>query len=150
MAQIPAADDVNDGPASLGRLLKTNPKIEANSFPLHPMEAGLPWHTSINVLRQNKHWKPALTMTNRLLELFAADGTAMIALRQRKKSYADVAKAEIGRLHDNWSRFTGYFWPAADQRRLELLAATLVFVFIFDGKLTLRLVQFVFSNRLYL
>ncbi|PPQ87415.1 hypothetical protein CVT25_008111 [Psilocybe cyanescens] len=65
-------------------------------------------------------------MTNRLLELFAADRTATIALGQSKKSYPDVAMAEIGRVDDSRSRFAVFMWLAADQRRRELLAASMV------------------------
>ncbi|PPQ89747.1 LOW QUALITY PROTEIN: hypothetical protein CVT25_014192 [Psilocybe cyanescens] len=128
-----APDGTIKSPAFFKLFMKEiTPKINANSIPLHPKEAGLPWHTSLNIMSQNKHWKPAIALTSRLLELFAADETARNSFGRKKKSYADIAQAEIGHVHDSWGRFSAYLWPAADQQRLELLAATLVFIMIFD------------------
>ncbi|KAH9484643.1 Terpene cyclase aneC [Psilocybe cubensis] len=106
--------------------------MNENSIKLYPAAAGLPWHCTIPVLRQTKHWKAALSMVTKLLNLFAEDDIANTTLYRGSKSYANMAKKELRVIDHSWPRFTFYLWPAADERRLELLSATMTLLFIFD------------------
>uniref|UniRef100_A0A8H7Y1N1 Isoprenoid synthase domain-containing protein n=1 Tax=Psilocybe cubensis TaxID=181762 RepID=A0A8H7Y1N1_PSICU len=103
-----------------------------NSIKLHPAAAGFPWHSTIPVLRQNKHWKSVISMTTKLLNLFAEDDFAHAILHRGSRLHAKIAKQEIHGVNHNWSRFSLYMWPAADKRRLELMSATMAFIFIID------------------
>lgn len=109
-------------------------KITMNSIPVFPTNANLPWHSSIHYVRQNVHWQMALEATKTLLQHFASDPTATKLLIEGGRSYAEVAAKELPILNDNWTRFSGYLWPAASEKRLKLLAETIVYVFIFDGR----------------
>ncbi|KAH9484642.1 Fusicoccadiene synthase [Psilocybe cubensis] len=124
-------------------LMESDPKVNDASISLHPADAGLPWHTSIPFLRQTKHWRSVLSITRRLLELFAdagSDDTASkicldidAAFAQGMvNTWAEVAKAEIPIIFDSWSRFNAYFWVAADERRVELMTAANGLIIIFD------------------
>ncbi|KNG51040.1 sesquiterpene cyclase protein [Stemphylium lycopersici] len=97
-------------------------KITMNSIPVFPTNANLPWHSSI-------HYH------------FASDPTATKLLIEGGRSYAEVAAKELPILNDNWTRFSGYLWLAASEKRLKLLAETIVYVFIFDGSLLQQAMQ---------
>ncbi|KAH9484641.1 Terpene cyclase aneC [Psilocybe cubensis] len=128
-------------------LVDDKPVIQQNSVALYPAPAGIPWHTTIPLLRHNKHWASAVSMARKLLTLFSEDDTANTTLRRGSKSYADIAKIELNALDRNWCLFLFYLWPAADERRLELITAAIVFVFIFDdvwemkNEETIRIIQ---------
>ena len=72
--------------------------------------------------------------TRVLLQHFASDQTATSILKNGGKSYSEIAAKELPMLHDNWTRFCAYLWPAASEERLKLIAETIVYIFIFDGK----------------
>ncbi|KAI4620552.1 uncharacterized protein J4E87_007240 [Alternaria ethzedia] len=74
----------------------------------------------------------AVEATRVLLQHFASDQTATSILKNGGKSYSEIAAKELPMLHDNWTRFCAYLWPAASEERLKLIAETIVYIFIFD------------------
>jgi hypothetical protein len=115
-------------------LIKRSERFSTNSIPVFPTHAKLPWHSSIHHVRQNTHWQMAVEATRVLLQHFASDQTTTSILKEGGRSYAEMAAKELPFLHDNWTRFNAYLWPAASEKRLELIAETIVYIFIFDGK----------------
>jgi hypothetical protein len=114
--------------------IKKSERLSMNSIPVFPVQAKLPWYSSIHHVRQNIHWPVAVEATQVLLQHFASDQTATSMLKEGGRSYAKIAAKELPTLHDNWTRFNAYSWPAASEKRMKLLAETLVYLFIFDGK----------------
>lgn len=70
-----------------------------------------------------------------MLQHFASDPTATTTMKEGGRSFAAVAAKELPMIEDNWARFSAYLWPAASGDRLKIIAETLVYIFIFDGKL---------------
>ena len=104
-----------------------------NSIPLFPLRTGLPWHTGLQCIRQNKYWRAGLQMSTELLELFASDGVAKKVRKPNGASLASLAAKELQILEDDrFTKFAAYLFPEADEERTRLLAATIVFIIIFD------------------
>ncbi|EMD92825.1 hypothetical protein COCC4DRAFT_170236 [Bipolaris maydis ATCC 48331] len=112
--------------------IPNNDKLNANSIPIFPVNARLPWHSSIRHLRQSMHWQTAVDAIKALLQHFASDPTATTTMKEGGRSFAAVAAKELPMIEDNWARFSAYLWPAASGDRLKIIAETLVYIFIFD------------------
>jgi len=107
-----------------------------NSIPLFPFSTSLPWHTGLDTLRQNKHWKVNLEYTSQILRLLAEDPMLNDPLNTSGIILADFARKEIEtRSYDRHSRFTTYLFPEADERRTALLAQVILLMVLFDGKI---------------
>ena len=106
-----------------------------NSFSISPQLTGLPWPTSFTKVRQNRHWRQSLRISTQLLELFAADDTSAQAVRRNGVSLARIASHELQTdEEDRFTKFATYIFPEANEERMKLLAATIVYIIIFDGK----------------
>jgi len=105
-----------------------------NSISVFPLTAGLPLATGLKTIQQTKHWKAGVAMITKLLELLAIDNTAGETFKSNGLSLAGLAKREMPIVQDTWARFFMYLWPYADEQRTVLLASTLFYVYISDGK----------------
>jgi len=106
-----------------------------NSFGIAPSQAGLPWPTGLTKVRQSRHWRAGLRISTELLELFSADATSTQAIRRNGISLAHIASHELlTEEEDRFTKFATYLFPEADEQRTRLLAATIVYIVIFDGK----------------
>ncbi|KJY00868.1 hypothetical protein TI39_contig309g00009 [Zymoseptoria brevis] len=114
-----------------GKDTLTNP--DEHAFDVHPQAAGLPWHTTIPKCRQNRHWRTGVEISSRTLELYAYDPQISGAVRSNGVSLAKVAARELeAKEEDRFTKFGIYLFPEADEKRMELLAATIVHIVIFD------------------
>ena len=72
-------------------------------------------------------------MSSHLLELFASDVTAGKAKKSNGASLAGIAAKELQIPEDErFTKFPAYLFPEANEERMRLLAATIVFIIIFD------------------
>ncbi len=116
-----------------GKSTSSSGCISLNSIRLFPIRAGLPWHTGLRCIRQSIHWKAGLEMSSNLLELFANDVTAEKAKKSNGASLAGIAAKELQIPEDDrFTKFAAYLFPQANEERMRLLAATIVFIIIFD------------------
>lgn len=105
-----------------------------NAFTLDPVAAGLPWPTGLDCVRQSKFWQSGLSISSKLLELFARDETIGQAIKAPGKSLGSIAAHELNTVEeDRFTKFPTYLFPEADERRMRLLAASIVYIVIFDG-----------------
>ena len=112
----------------------------ANGFDIYPLQAGLPWPTRLAKVRQSRHWRAGMRISNELLELFSTDTTITQAVRKNGVSLARIASKELlVEADDRFAKFATYLFPEANEQRMRLLAAAIVYVIIFDGKQTNRL-----------
>ena len=100
----------------------------SNAIDLFLLSAGLPWATGFRFVRQSKHWGVAQQTTRELLELCVAE--------KRNGSVANIARKELQGFEESWIKFALYMFPEADAEKVKLLAASMVYIFIFDGKST--------------
>ncbi|KAJ5674346.1 uncharacterized protein N7477_004280 [Penicillium maclennaniae] len=104
-----------------------------NAFTLDPVAAGLPWPTGLDCIRQGKFWQSGLSISSELLELFARDENVSQAVKSNGKSLGSVAAHELNTLEeDRFTKFATYLFPEADEARMRLLAASIVYIVIFD------------------
>lgn len=105
-----------------------------NAFTLDPVAAGLPWPTGLDCIRQSKFWKSGLSISSELLELFARDEAISQAVKANGKSLGSIAAHELNTVEeDRYTKFATYLFPEADEGRMRLLAASIVYIVIFDG-----------------
>lgn len=106
----------------------------SNSILLYPTATGLPWHSGLRTLRQNKYWETNLKCTTDLLHLFAEDTKLDECHKANGEALAAFAKRELEtRKYDRYSRFTTYMFPDATEARTVLLAQVILLIVIFDG-----------------
>lgn len=105
-----------------------------NAIEIFPLEAGFSLPTALQSFWQSKHWKAAVKMTTDMLEEFANDKSAGQTFKSNGMSFASIAKGELATVEDTWMKFTLYLFPNADEQRTRLLAAAMVYIFVFDGK----------------
>lgn len=77
-------------------------------------------------MRQSKHWKAAVETTRELLELCVAE--------THHPEVAEVARKELHNFEENWMKFSAYMFPEATEEQIKLIAASMTYVFVFDGK----------------
>jgi hypothetical protein len=76
-----------------------------------------------------------MRISNELLELFSTDATITQAVRKNGVSLARIASQELlVEEDDRFAKFATYLFPEANEQRMRLLAAVIVYVIIFDGK----------------
>ena len=123
---------VDDGPRLTDRSAKGG-----NSICLSPLAANLPLHTGLEVYRQNRHWRANEKATRELLTIFSGDRHCSNVLLSNKGSMSSLAEEQLHtQVMDTYCRFSIYMFPEADQSRIQLLAQTVVLIFMFDGKQT--------------
>ena len=106
-----------------------------NSIAILPEAAHIPFHTGLTTVRQTKHWKANEEATRGLLELFAKDPSCHDVTLAHGQSLASLAKAQLeSSVLDDYSRFSVYMYPDADEKRIRLIAQSIILIFIFDGE----------------
>ncbi len=116
------------------------PNTRMNGIALHPMSTKLPLHTGLRSFRQSKHWRANEEATRELLELFSHDQRCKDAILANGQSMASLAKSQLkSSVLDTYSRFSIYIFPDGDEKRIQLLAQSVILIFIFDGETILFL-----------
>ncbi|KFY93583.1 hypothetical protein V500_03648 [Pseudogymnoascus sp. VKM F-4518 (FW-2643)] len=99
---------------------------------LSPLKAGLPWASGILSCRQSKPWRLSLETTRAWLKEFATEDS-MGVISKSGNSIAEISQKELAsNFEEGWAKFPIYFFPEGDEQRTKLLAATNVFIFLFD------------------
>ena len=113
-----------------------NEGASENSISLNLQSTSLPIHTGLVAFRQSKHWRSNEQACRELLELFAYDERCSRVMLSDRRSMADLAAEQLKNeaVIDTYSRFSIYMFPEADERRSQLLAQSIVLIFLFDGK----------------
>lgn len=97
-----------------------------NAIDLFPLAAGIAWPSGVYPVRQNKHWKAAMRTTRELLELCVAE--------THHPEVVEVSRKELQNFEENWAKFPPYMFPEATEEQMKLIAASMAYVFVFDGK----------------
>lgn len=106
-----------------------------NSIRLRPQSANLPLHTGFEGFRQSIYWKANEEATKELLALFSQDPRCSEVRLPNQKSMSRLAKEQLqGQVLDTYSRFSIYMFAEADKFRIQLLAQSVVLIFMFDGE----------------
>ncbi|KAL9122027.1 MAG: hypothetical protein Q9187_001419 [Circinaria calcarea] len=115
------------------RHIKSNDAIRLNAVPLYPHEARLPYRSSFGVPHGARAWEANFHTSVKLLGLLAADKSAADVEVDRGITIAKLARKELRPGIENGIMLaTAYMFPGANQRRIELIAASMIYYFIFD------------------
>ncbi|KAK1713912.1 isoprenoid synthase domain-containing protein [Colletotrichum lupini] len=107
--------------------------MPSSKLSVSSVNAGLPWPTGFPKARQSRHWEAGLRISSELLELFSTDSSMFTAVKLNGRSLAKIASHELLLPEeDRFTKFATYLFPEADKERTRLLAATIVFIVIFD------------------
>lgn len=108
---------------------------ERHSIRLDTKAAKMPLHTGLESFRQNRYWRANEQATKELLELFAQDGRCSEVILRDKRSMASLFEDQLkSATMNDYSRFSVYMFPKADETRIRLLGQSVVLIFAFDGK----------------
>ncbi|KAF7513032.1 hypothetical protein GJ744_011298 [Endocarpon pusillum] len=114
---------------------KSNLSISRNTTLLHPLEAGLPYRSSLDGVRESRHWRSNLIATVKVLNLLAADNNAADIEVDHGLTVGKLAKKELRPgLESRVVLATPYMFPSADERRIEMIAVLMILYFVFDDK----------------
>lgn len=106
-----------------------------NSVRVNPRAAGLPYRSRFELIRASKHWKANLDETKKMLELIIADHSSTSVGMRDGLTLAGLAKKELRPgLEHRVVLATSYMYPNANERRARIIAATMMLLFIYDGK----------------
>lgn len=105
-----------------------------NSFPINPKAAGLPYHTGLTFARHNRFWRSALRYAAELCELLATDQSYNNTNLTRGGTLASIGQRELKKPEgERFVTFAINLFPQADEERMQLIAAGILFVVTFDG-----------------
>ncbi|KID93366.1 BcSTC4, sesquiterpene cyclase, partial [Metarhizium majus ARSEF 297] len=112
------------------------PYLHKNSVRLHPARAGLPYRSSLDWVRGCKHFAVAINESKDLLKKIMIDKSAAdIPVGGAKVTLTKLAEHELRPgLENRMMLATSYMFPAANERRLRIIAVLMIMYFIFDGK----------------
>ncbi|KAI2786594.1 hypothetical protein POX_g08981 [Penicillium oxalicum] len=85
-----------------------------NNIDLFPTQAGLPWHTGYEIVRQNRFWREAQERYHSLLRAFAEDETAQKTPPGAKITIADIARKELKGGSDQTVRYVPVLFSMGD------------------------------------
>jgi hypothetical protein len=110
--------------------------ISCNSTRVYPLSAGLPYRSSLNHVRGCKHFQANLLESVAVLESIVAEkSTADIPVGRTGITLAGLAQKELRPgIANRIPLATVYMFPAADEKRVRIIATLMILLFIFDGK----------------
>ena len=102
---------------------------------LHPQAAGLPYRCSLEATYENKFWRAGIESSRLLLQLLAADRSATDIVVGNGTTMATLAQKTLrpGMEH-RFCKAATYMYPFSDEERMKLLSASMVMMFLFDGR----------------
>ncbi|KAI9735008.1 MAG: hypothetical protein M1834_002091 [Cirrosporium novae-zelandiae] len=112
---------------------RTDDKTYKNAFPIYPKAANLPFHTGLTTTRHNRFWKAALDASAELCELLANDQSFKDAKLTSGGTLASIAGRDLQKPEgERFIKFAINLFPQANEERMQLIAAGIMFVVIFD------------------
>ena len=119
---------------SISGALHTNPHLRLNSILVDPLAANFPYRSSLALNRASKYSKVVFDETRHLLEVLAANPTALDIEVDHGITLARLAKKELRPgIEDRMMGATIHMFPGADEERIRHIACFILLYFIFDG-----------------
>lgn len=105
----------------------------ASSIKLSVSKTSLPIHTGLIQFGQTRYWEANIRAATTLLELFAGDQRcADINIGEGESMASQAAEQLKTSVLDTYGRYSMYMFPHADEGRTQLLAQSMVLIFVFD------------------
>ena len=115
--------------------LEANHHHPSGAIRLHPQSAGLPYRCSLDTTYENSFWRAGIESSRLLLQLLAADQSATDIVVGNGTTMATLAQKTLrpGMEH-RFCKAATYMYPFSDEERMKLLSASMVMMFLFDGR----------------
>ena len=114
---------------------RANTILEQNSVRLKVGTAGQPYRSSLRFVRASKYWKTNLKETTHVLQLLAADESALDIEVGNGITLARLARKELrSGIEDRITLATTYMFPGASEHDARIIACFMILYFVFDGK----------------
>ena len=105
---------------------------------LQPQSAGLPYRCTLDATYENRFWRSGLESSRLLLQLLAADRSATDIVVGNGITMATLAhKTMRPGMEHRFCKAATYMYPFSDEERMRLLSASMVMMFLFDGRTAL-------------
>ena len=115
--------------------LSRSRQFKDNGIRLRPREAALPYRSTLDAVHESRFWKEGLEVSFELLQLLADDHSATEIKLGKGLTMSKLAQRELRpEFEHRFCKATSYMYPFADENRSRLLAASMVMLFLFDGK----------------
>ena len=106
-----------------------------NGIRLRPREAALPYRSNLDAAHESRFWKEGLKVSLELLQLLADDHSTSEIKVGKGITMSKLAQRELRpEFEHRFCKATSYMYSFADENRTKLLAASMVMLFLFDGK----------------
>ena len=115
--------------------LEANDHHPSGAIRLHPQSAGLPYRCSLDATYENNFWRAGVESSRLLLQLLAADRSATDIVVGNGTTMATLAQKTLrpGMEH-RFCKAASYMYPFSNEERMKLLSASMVMMFLFDGR----------------
>ena len=115
--------------------LSRSRQLKHNGIRLRPREAALPYRSTLDAAYESRFWKEGLEVSLELLQLLADDYSATEIKVRKGITMSKLAQRELRpEFEHRFCKATSYMYSFADENRTKLLAASMVMLFLFDGK----------------
>lgn len=112
----------------------SNSDYVSNSILLRPRAANLPFHTSFAIARENRFAEEAVTYTAEIYKLFTEDQGFQNVPLINGSTMADLALKQLDKPpKERMIASALALFPFANEKRVQLIAASILFVVFFDG-----------------
>ena len=116
--------------------LSRSRQFKENGIRLRPREAALPYRSTLDAVHESRFWRKGLEVSLELLHLLADDHTATEIKVRKGITMSKLAQRELRpEFEHRFCKATSYMYSFADEDRMKLLAASMVIMFLFDGKI---------------
>ena len=118
-----------------GSALEANDHHPSGAIRLHPQSAGLPYRCSLDATYENIFWRAGVESSRLLLQLLAADRSVTDIVVGNGTTMATLAQKTLrpGMEH-RFCKAASYMYPFSSEERMKLLSASMVMMFLFDGR----------------
>ena len=131
---LPSYLDAKDAPFPKAADNST-PQFQRFGLRIHPRKARLPYRSTLDAANESCFWEQGLEASRKLLQLLADDLSATDIMVGRGVTMAKLAQREMrSEFEHRFCKATSYMYPFADEERTQLLAASMVMMFLFDGR----------------
>lgn len=131
---LPSYIEASNIPFPRGDIEAGHP-FQNNGLRLRPQAARLPYRSTFDTANESRYWTQGLEASKKLLQLLAGDHSTSDIVVGRGITMGKLAQRELRpEFEHRFCKATSYMYPLANEERTRLLAASMVMMFLFDGK----------------
>ena len=108
--------------------------LRTSAIRLYPRASRLPYRCNLDGVYESRFWRSGLEASTTLLRMLAADQSAGDFVVGNGVTMTQLSQKELRPgLEHRFCKASTYMYPFASEERAELLASSMVMMFLFDG-----------------